>query len=51
MPTQFAWGATKDFWQQEQGILAYLILYGATEQCALPATRARMLGVLERVLP
>ena len=29
MPTQFAWGATKDFWQQEQGILAYLILYGA----------------------
>src|SRR5512132_4376960 len=31
VPTQFAWGATKDFWQQEQGILAYLILYGATE--------------------
>jgi mannose/cellobiose epimerase-like protein (N-acyl-D-glucosamine 2-epimerase family) len=31
MPTQFAWGATKDFWQQEQGILAYLILYGATQ--------------------
>jgi len=31
MPTQFAWGATKDFWQQEQGILAYLILYGVTE--------------------
>jgi mannose/cellobiose epimerase-like protein (N-acyl-D-glucosamine 2-epimerase family) len=30
MPTEFAWGATKDFWQQEQGILAYLILYGAT---------------------
>ncbi|MGA7454871.1 MAG: AGE family epimerase/isomerase [Rhodoplanes sp.] len=30
MPTQFAWGSTKDFWQQEQGILAYLILYGAT---------------------
>jgi len=30
MPTQFAWGATKDFWQQEQGILAYLIVYGAT---------------------
>jgi mannose/cellobiose epimerase-like protein (N-acyl-D-glucosamine 2-epimerase family) len=30
MPTQFAWGATKDFWQQEQGILAYLILHGAT---------------------
>lgn len=31
MPTQFAWDAHKDFWQQEQGILAYLILYGATE--------------------
>ena len=30
MPTEFAWGATKDFWQQEQGILAYLILHGAT---------------------
>ncbi|MDX2084747.1 MAG: N-acyl-D-glucosamine 2-epimerase [Candidatus Melainabacteria bacterium] len=30
MPTQFAWGNTKDFWQQEQGILAYLILQGAT---------------------
>jgi len=30
MPIQFAWGATKDFWQQEQGILAYLVLYGAT---------------------
>jgi mannose/cellobiose epimerase-like protein (N-acyl-D-glucosamine 2-epimerase family) len=31
MPTQFAWGCTKDFWQQEQGILAYLILHGAEE--------------------
>jgi mannose/cellobiose epimerase-like protein (N-acyl-D-glucosamine 2-epimerase family) len=29
MPTQFAWNITKDFWQQEQGILAYLILHGA----------------------
>lgn len=27
----FTWGNTKDFWQQEQGILAYLILYGYTE--------------------
>ncbi len=27
--TRFAWGCTKDFWQQEQGILAYLILHGA----------------------
>jgi hypothetical protein len=29
MPTQFAWYPTKDFWQQEQGILAYLIMHGA----------------------
>lgn len=29
MPIEFAWGPTKDFWQQEQGILAYLILHGA----------------------
>ena len=28
MPIEFAWGNTKDFWQQEQGILAYLILHG-----------------------
>jgi mannose/cellobiose epimerase-like protein (N-acyl-D-glucosamine 2-epimerase family) len=31
MPTQFAWGCTKDFWQQEQGILAFLILHGAEQ--------------------
>jgi len=29
MPTQFVWQSTKDFWQQEQGILAYLIMHGA----------------------
>lgn len=28
MPVQFAWLNSKDFWQQEQGILAYLILFG-----------------------
>jgi mannose/cellobiose epimerase-like protein (N-acyl-D-glucosamine 2-epimerase family) len=27
-PVQFAWFNTKDFWQQEQGILAYLIMFG-----------------------
>jgi len=27
MPVQFTWGTHKDFWQQEQGILAYLILH------------------------
>ncbi|WP_247547916.1 AGE family epimerase/isomerase [Bradyrhizobium sp. 177] len=30
-PIEFAWGNTKDFWQQEQAILAYLIVYGATQ--------------------
>jgi len=30
LPVEFVWGNTKDFWQQEQGILAYLILHGAT---------------------
>ena len=28
VPIQFGWENTKDFWQQEQGILAYLIMYG-----------------------
>lgn len=29
-PIEFTWMNTKDFWQQEQAILAYLILYGQT---------------------
>ncbi len=28
VPIQFAWVNTRDFWQQEQGILAYLIMFG-----------------------
>lgn len=28
LPIEFTWGSHKDFWQQEQGILAYLILHG-----------------------
>ena len=32
MPVEFTWLNTKDFWQQEQAILAYLILYGHTKQ-------------------
>eukprot|EP00026_Physarum_polycephalum_P001674 Phypoly_transcript_01676.p1 GENE.Phypoly_transcript_01676~~Phypoly_transcript_01676.p1 ORF type:complete len:873 (+),score=105.89 Phypoly_transcript_01676:492-3110(+) len=28
---EFTWSNTKDFWQQEQGILAYYILYGRTQ--------------------
>jgi mannose/cellobiose epimerase-like protein (N-acyl-D-glucosamine 2-epimerase family) len=31
VPTQFAWLNTKDFWQQEQGILAYLVMFGYIE--------------------
>ena len=30
MPIDFTWHNRKAWWQQEQGILAYLILYGAT---------------------
>jgi mannose/cellobiose epimerase-like protein (N-acyl-D-glucosamine 2-epimerase family) len=30
MPFEFTWHNRKAFWQQEQAILAYLILYGAT---------------------
>jgi len=28
MPSEFAWESTKDFWQQEQAILAYYIMSG-----------------------
>ena len=31
MPIDFTWGNTKDFWQQEQAILAYLIVYGTSK--------------------
>lgn len=30
MPVEFTWLNTKDFWQQEQAILAYLVLFGHT---------------------
>jgi mannose/cellobiose epimerase-like protein (N-acyl-D-glucosamine 2-epimerase family) len=32
MPIEFTWHNRKAWWQQEQGILAYLILYGATRK-------------------
>ena len=32
MPVEFAWGTTKDFWQQEQAILGYYILYGVDKK-------------------
>lgn len=31
LPIEFTWGNTKDFWQQEQAILAYLILHGCSK--------------------
>lgn len=37
MPTEFSWMPTKDFWQQEQGILAFLVLCGA--DCRNPRWR------------
>jgi mannose/cellobiose epimerase-like protein (N-acyl-D-glucosamine 2-epimerase family) len=32
MPTEFTWSNTKDFWQQEQALLAYLILCGCSNE-------------------
>ncbi len=32
MPLDFPWSNTKDFWQQEQAILAYLILCGCSNE-------------------
>lgn len=32
MPMDFPWSNTKDFWQQEQALLAYLILHGCTNE-------------------
>ncbi|RVE91073.1 hypothetical protein CN238_08365 [Sinorhizobium meliloti] len=31
MPIEFSWETTKDFWQQEQAILAYYIMHGIKE--------------------
>lgn len=43
MTFEFTWSSTKDFWQQEQGILAYLILFGQTgKQEYLDAAREIM---------
>jgi hypothetical protein len=43
MAIEFAWMDTKDFWQQEQAILAYLILHGITDP-QLPVDDARLRG-------
>ncbi len=44
IPVQLSWQNTKDFWQQEQGILAYLILYGQTQKSDAEASQ-RYLGL------
>ncbi|MDD1725233.1 MAG: AGE family epimerase/isomerase, partial [Methanospirillum sp.] len=42
-PIELVWGDHKDFWQQEQGILAYLSLFGFTgEQIYLDLARDMM---------
>ena len=51
MPERFAFGAHKDFWQQEQGILAYLILFGGDPEYPLSGSGAGIVGLLESVLP
>lgn len=51
LPVQFAWRNTKDFWQQEQGILAYLIMFGyasdpGDERAASDLAAARELSAM-----
>lgn len=43
MPTEFAWETTKDFWQQEQAILAYYIMSGINENHEDDPDRKRFL--------
>jgi mannose/cellobiose epimerase-like protein (N-acyl-D-glucosamine 2-epimerase family) len=42
LPIDFAWSNTKDFWQQEQAILAYLIVYGFSRTNHLQLAREMM---------
>lgn len=44
MPMEFAWMSTKDFWQQEQGVLCYLILAGSTQQEEYKKLARRMMA-------
>lgn len=37
LPIDFPWSNTKEFWQQEQGILAYLIMHGARDLAKSPS--------------
>ncbi len=41
LPVQFSWLNTRDFWQQEQGILAYLVLFGLEAQAASSSSAAK----------
>ena len=50
MPIEFSWGNTKDFWQQEQGILAYLILHGATRNTDDAAGHADYLALAREMM-
>lgn len=43
MAIEFTWMDTKDFWQQEQAVLAYLILYGVTDP-QTPVDPSRLRG-------
>lgn len=43
MPTEFAWETTKDFWQQEQAILAYYIMSGINKDKEDDIDRERFL--------
>lgn len=44
MPVQFAWLNTKDFWQQEQGMLAYLIMFGHSAMTHPEGARNQVAG-------
>ena len=48
---RFAFHNRKAWWQQEQGILAYLILHGILDDEKFLAHRPRFVGVLQRLLP
>ena len=48
---RYAWHDRKAWWQQEQGILAYLILDGILDEPRVQEAGARVRGVLQRLLP
>ena len=48
---RFVWHDRKAWWQQEQGILAYLILAGSLGNAEYAAPRPRVGRLLQRLLP